>query len=111
MHSIDEQPPKRQTLNIRIKSEERSLIDRAAHASGKTRTDFILDAARRAAEDTLLEQTLFWHVWTRLRILMNGCNRRCKQHLLGIRIDRFHTRAACCPPCRREFRLRRGTAE
>jgi uncharacterized protein (DUF1778 family) len=58
MHSIDEQPPKRQTLNIRIKSEERSLIDRAAHASGKTRTNFVLDAARRAAEDTLLEQTL-----------------------------------------------------
>jgi uncharacterized protein (DUF1778 family) len=58
MHSIDEQPPKRQTLNIRIKSEERGLIDRAARASGKTRTDFILDAARRAAEETLLEQTL-----------------------------------------------------
>ncbi|MCP4307920.1 MAG: DUF1778 domain-containing protein [bacterium] len=58
MHSIDKQSPKRQTLNIRIKSEERGLIDRAARASGKTRTDFILDAARRAAEDTLLEQSL-----------------------------------------------------
>jgi len=57
MHSIDEQPSKRQTLNIRIKPEERGLIDRAARASGKTRTDFILDAARRAAENTLLEQT------------------------------------------------------
>ena len=58
MHAIDEQPSKRQTLNIRIKPEERGLIDRAARASGKTRTDFILDAARRAAENTLLEQTL-----------------------------------------------------
>lgn len=57
MHSTDEQPSKRQTLNIRIKPEERGLIDRAARASGKTRTDFILDAARRAAEHTLLEQT------------------------------------------------------
>lgn len=58
MHSINEQPSKRQTLNIRIKPEERSLIDRAARASGKTRTDFILDAVRRVAENTLLEQTL-----------------------------------------------------
>lgn len=58
MHSIEEQPSKRQTLNIRIKPEERGLIDRAARASGKTRTDFILDAVRQAAENTLLEQTL-----------------------------------------------------
>ncbi len=58
MHATDERSSKRQTLNIRIKSEDRGLIDRAARASGKTRTDFILDAARRAAENTLLEQTL-----------------------------------------------------
>ena len=58
MQSIDDQPSKRQTLDIRIKSEERGLIDRAARASGKTRTDFIFDAARRSAEDTLLDQTL-----------------------------------------------------
>lgn len=57
MRSVDQQQAKRQTLNIRIKPEERGLIDRAARAIGKTRTDFILDAARRAAEDTLLEQT------------------------------------------------------
>jgi len=59
MQIIDKQTPsKRQTLNIRIRPEERGLIDRAARASGKNRTDFILDAARRAAEDTLLEQAL-----------------------------------------------------
>jgi uncharacterized protein (DUF1778 family) len=49
----------RDTLNIRIKSEERGLIDRAAQAVGKTRTDFMLEAARRAAEDALLERTFF----------------------------------------------------
>ncbi len=49
---------KRDTLNIRIKPAERGLIDRAAKAAGKTRTDFILDAARRAAEEALLDQTL-----------------------------------------------------
>jgi uncharacterized protein (DUF1778 family) len=48
----------RETLNIRITAEARSLIDRAAKARGQNRTDFILDAARRAAEDTLLDRAL-----------------------------------------------------
>jgi uncharacterized protein (DUF1778 family) len=48
----------RETLNIRIKPEERSLIDRAAKVRGKNRTDFVLDAARAAAEEALLEQTI-----------------------------------------------------
>ena len=50
---------KRDTLNIRIKPELRGLIDRAAELSGKTRTDFVLDAARHAAEDALLDRTVF----------------------------------------------------
>ena len=51
-------PAKRETLNIRIKPEERGLIDRAAKARGKNRTDFILDAARSAAEEALLDQAM-----------------------------------------------------
>lgn len=53
-------PPsaKRDTLNLRIKPEVRGLIDRAAKARGKNRTDFILDAARAAAEEALLDQAL-----------------------------------------------------
>ena len=50
---------KRETLNIRIKPEERNLIDRAAMTRGKNRTDFILEAARLAAEDALLDQVIF----------------------------------------------------
>ena len=50
---------KRETLNLRIKPEVRSLIDRAAKLQGKNRTDFILDAARNAAEEALLDQALF----------------------------------------------------
>jgi uncharacterized protein (DUF1778 family) len=50
---------KRETLNIRIKPEVRGLIDRAAELVGKNRTDFVLDAARHAAEDALLERTMF----------------------------------------------------
>jgi uncharacterized protein (DUF1778 family) len=50
--------PRRDTLNLRIPATERNLIDRAAQAAGKTRTDFILEAARRAAEETLLDRAL-----------------------------------------------------
>jgi uncharacterized protein (DUF1778 family) len=49
---------KRTNLNIRIKADERALIDRAARARGQNRTDFILEAARRAAEEALLDRTM-----------------------------------------------------
>ena len=59
-------PPKPQTptdtqtqaVNLRVRSDIRALIDRAAKAQGKTRSDFMIDAARRAAEESLLDQTL-----------------------------------------------------
>jgi len=55
---ISQQRTRRDALNIRIKPEVRGLIDRAAEAVGKTRTDFVLDAARRAAEEALLDRTM-----------------------------------------------------
>jgi uncharacterized protein (DUF1778 family) len=45
-------------VNLRIREEVRRVIDRAASIRGKTRSDFMIDAAYRAAEDTLLDQTL-----------------------------------------------------
>ena len=51
--STNIRPPRRDSLNIRIKADERGLIDRAAELTGKTRTDFVLDAARRAAVEAL----------------------------------------------------------
>ncbi|MEQ1530182.1 MAG: DUF1778 domain-containing protein [Methylococcales bacterium] len=45
-------------VNLRVRSDIRALIDRAAKAQGKTRSDFMIDAARRAAEESLLDQTL-----------------------------------------------------
>jgi uncharacterized protein (DUF1778 family) len=51
--------PRRDTLNLRIKPEERGLIDRAATLTGRTRTDFVLEAARHAAESALLDRTVF----------------------------------------------------
>ena len=50
---------KRDTLNLRIKPEERGLIDRAATITGKTRTDFVIEAARHAAEEALLDRSVF----------------------------------------------------
>ena len=52
-------PAPRETLNLRIPAHDRSLIDHAAQSSGKTRTDFIPGAARRAAEEALLDRSLF----------------------------------------------------
>lgn len=49
---------KRETLNLRIKPADRDLIDRAAKAKGKNRTDFVLEAARIAAEEALIEQRI-----------------------------------------------------
>ena len=49
---------RRDTLNLRIPPAERNLIDRAAESAGKTRTAFILEAARRAAEEALLDRAL-----------------------------------------------------
>jgi len=51
--------PRRDTLNLRIKPEERGLIDRAATLTGRTRTDFVLEAARHAAKNALLDRTVF----------------------------------------------------
>jgi uncharacterized protein (DUF1778 family) len=59
MPTTQQGKPKRETLNLRIKPELRGLIDRAAELSGKNRTDFVLDAARFAAEDALLDRTVF----------------------------------------------------
>jgi uncharacterized protein (DUF1778 family) len=59
MRDTQREGTRRDTLNIRIKPEGRGLIDRAAALTGKNRTDFVLDAARHAAEDALLDRTVF----------------------------------------------------
>jgi uncharacterized protein (DUF1778 family) len=45
-------------INIRIKPADRALIDQAAAAQGKKRSEFMLEASRRAAEEALLDSTL-----------------------------------------------------
>ena len=47
------------SINLRIEARTRQLIDDAAAVLGKTRTEFMIDSARRLALDTLLDQRLF----------------------------------------------------
>jgi uncharacterized protein (DUF1778 family) len=58
MSALPKNSPK-ESLTIRIRPEDRGLIDLAANATGKNRTEFIIEAARRAAEETLLDRTFF----------------------------------------------------
>lgn len=44
------------TVNLRLYSAARELIDRAAEATGKSRTEFMVEAARREAEAVLLDR-------------------------------------------------------
>ena len=55
-HRMDDTPTR--PVNLRIRDDIRGLIDRAAKAQGKSRSEFMIDAARRAAEEALLDQTL-----------------------------------------------------
>ncbi len=47
------------TINIRAKAPQRDLIDRAAERQGRSRSEFMLHAACREAEDVLLDQAFF----------------------------------------------------
>ena len=44
------------TVNLRLQASARDLIDRAAEALGKNRTEFMVEAARREAEAVLLDR-------------------------------------------------------
>lgn len=47
------------SINLRIETGIRQLIDDAAAVLGKTRTEFMVESARRQAVDVLLDQRLF----------------------------------------------------
>jgi uncharacterized protein (DUF1778 family) len=47
------------TINLRLQATARDLIDRAAAAAGKSRTEFMVEAARREAENVLLDRCFF----------------------------------------------------
>lgn len=61
-------------INLRARAAQRSLIDRAAEALGRNRSDFMLEAACDKAKEVLLEQTFFAldeQSFTRFRALLD----------------------------------------
>src|SRR3546814_20697407 len=46
-------------INLRASRKQRTLIDRAAEALGKNRSDFMLEASCREAESVLLDRRYF----------------------------------------------------
>lgn len=46
-----------QAINIRASLEQRELIDRAATAMGKSRSEFMVESATREAKEVLLDET------------------------------------------------------
>ena len=58
---IERTPPNdaKGSINLRIEAQTRQLIDDAAAILGKTRTEFMVESARRQAIDVVLDQRLF----------------------------------------------------
>lgn len=48
-----------ETINLRANRNQKVLIDRAAEALGRSRSEFMLDAACREAESVLLDRRYF----------------------------------------------------
>lgn len=48
-----------ETINLRASRQQKVLIDRAAGALGRSRSDFMLDTACREAESVLLDRRYF----------------------------------------------------
>ncbi len=60
------------SINLRIEGKTRQLIDDAAAILGKTRTEFMIESARRQAIDVLLDQRLFMLESDRYRAFMHA---------------------------------------
>ena len=51
--------PREVSINLRARHGQRDLIDRAAEAQGKNRSEFMLHAACEKAQEVLLDRTYF----------------------------------------------------
>ena len=60
MPAMDQQQDSKSAkINLRATDEQKTLFDRAATRLGKSLSAFMLESAREAAENTLLDQRLF----------------------------------------------------
>lgn len=62
-------------LGLRATPEQETVLRRAAEATRKSLTDFVLDAACQAAEQTLLDQRLFVVSGNRYQALLEMLDR------------------------------------
>ena len=62
-------------LGLRATAEQETVLRRAAEVAHKSLTDFILDAAYQAAEQTLLNQRLFMVSGSQYQALLNMLDR------------------------------------
>lgn len=62
-------------LGLRGTPEQETVLRRAAEVAHKSLTDFILDAAYQAAEQTLLDQRLFMVSGSQYQALLNMLDR------------------------------------
>jgi uncharacterized protein (DUF1778 family) len=94
----------RQLVTIRVSSADRNVIDRAAQLAGKTRSEFMLEASRRAAQEALLDTTPFLvdgPTFKRFKALLDAppkrmrvCKSSCAGEPHGIRPQDGHRRRA-----------------
>lgn len=59
MATVADRPKADATITMRIPARTRALIDTAAAAQGKSRTEFMVESARLHAIDVLLDQRVF----------------------------------------------------
>ena len=78
-------------VGLRATREQEAVLRRAAHVTRKSLTEFILESACRAAEQTLLEQRLFVVSGRRQRALLELLDRPARDNA-GLR-ELFSKRA------------------
>ena len=82
--------PATEVINLRISTEQKSLIDYAAQVTGKSRSAFILENTLRCAEEMMLDRnrfTLDAAQWARVSAALDAplsdCQAEGLQRLLG----------------------------
>jgi uncharacterized protein (DUF1778 family) len=58
-NALTKETARRETINLRASQKQKTLIDRAAEALGRSRSDFMLETACREAEAVLLDRRYF----------------------------------------------------
>jgi len=75
MAAVTTSPTRSARLGLRATPEQEAVLRRAAEVAHKSLTDFILDSACQAAEQTLLDQRLFMVSGSQYQALMDLLDR------------------------------------